>query len=393
MIEHILAFSTGLFGLTTLLIMVMFKSFKTNRISNGYLLIILLLVSTRYFINGIFGIYNISYINEIRDIVNNLFLIIFPLFLVYFKNLVNNTKRINLYDLKYFIVLFVFLIVDGIIRKFEYSNENLNLFYYLFFLSYTLYFMFMIFKLLKNNIWKNDETVKITFFENHLLYSWSIFLFVAFFLISSRLIIVIFSEIISILYNQTISTSFFWASAMVWIGIFIKILAFPEILYGYNFLAEKIEKNNKTEILISSPFSIESIHEISNLNDMKLELIMKNLISGYIKQLNSLDKEYKSFRNPNFSITDFSKLLNIKKSHLIYIFKYHSKISFPEYKRNFRIQDSINLIESNYLSKNTLEALSKEVGFMTYNTFYTSFKDVIGIIPNVLNKSYQKNNI
>ena len=36
-----------------------------------------------------------------------------------------------------------------------------------------------------------------------------------------------------------------------------------------------------------------------------------------------------AYRDAKFSITDLSNKLNIPKSHLTYLFKYHSKISFP----------------------------------------------------------------
>lgn len=393
MVENILTFSTGLLGLITLLIMIVFKSYKTNRIANGYLLLILFLVSTRYFVNGIFGIYQMSYSNEVRDFVNNLFLIIPPLFLVYFQNLVFNTKRIKFSDLKYFIVLFIFFIFDGLVRKLQYSNLSLNNFYYLFFLSYTLYYMFSIFKILHINIWNREGIIKITLSQNRLLKSWSIFFFSAYLLISTRIFVLILSEFISDSYTYNIGKSYIWASAIVWICVFIKILVFPEILYGYNFLLEKIEENKKSETIIKSFWNVEPNHEITNLNDLQLEKLIKNLILVYIKQIDSLNVANGCFRNPNFSISDFAKILNIKKSHLIYLFKYHSNISFPDYKKIIRIQDSIQLIESNYLSKNTLECLSKKVGFMSYNTFYISFKDVTGVNPIDYNKNFQKSNI
>ena len=47
---------------------------------------------------------------------------------------------------------------------------------------------------------------------------------------------------------------------------------------------------------------------------------------------------------------------------------------FVEYKKYCRIEDAITLIKSNYLKKNSLESLSSEIGFISYNTFYSAFK-------------------
>ena len=38
-------------------------------------------------------------------------------------------------------------------------------------------------------------------------------------------------------------------------------------------------------------------------------------------------------------------------------------------------------INTNYLATNTMESLSKEVGFSSYNPFFTCFKDVVGKSP------------
>jgi AraC-like DNA-binding protein len=63
------------------------------------------------------------------------------------------------------------------------------------------------------------------------------------------------------------------------------------------------------------------------------------------------------------------------------LFKYHSKISFPEYKKVIRIKESVLLIENDYLKKNTLDSLARKVGFISYNTFFVSFKDITGVNP------------
>jgi AraC-like DNA-binding protein len=97
--------------------------------------------------------------------------------------------------------------------------------------------------------------------------------------------------------------------------------------------------------------------------------------------LNAILYKNNYFRNPKFSLNDLAQVLNIPSSHLKYIFKYHSKLSFSDYKKISRIQNSLELINNNYLATNTLESLSKEVGFSSYNPFFTCFKDVVGKSP------------
>jgi AraC-like DNA-binding protein len=78
---------------------------------------------------------------------------------------------------------------------------------------------------------------------------------------------------------------------------------------------------------------------------------------------------------------DLAQVLNIPISHLKFVFKYHSKLSFSDFKKISRIQNSLELINNNYLATNTLESLSKEVGFSSYNPFFTCFKDVVRKSP------------
>ena len=44
-----------------------------------------------------------------------------------------------------------------------------------------------------------------------------------------------------------------------------------------------------------------------------------------------------------------------------------------------RVHDATKLIENGYLKNNTVESLSAEVGFITYNTFHVAFKSIQGM--------------
>jgi YesN/AraC family two-component response regulator len=63
------------------------------------------------------------------------------------------------------------------------------------------------------------------------------------------------------------------------------------------------------------------------------------------------------------------------------MFKYHSEISFTDFRKKERIKDAIALIDEGYLKTNTLESLSKTVGFNTYNSFFKGFKEITGKAP------------
>jgi YesN/AraC family two-component response regulator len=88
------------------------------------------------------------------------------------------------------------------------------------------------------------------------------------------------------------------------------------------------------------------------------------------------------------SINDLSNSLNIPSSHLAYIFKCHCKLSFVEYKNYCKINDSLNLINNNFLESKTFDALAYKVGFKSYNSFFIYFKKQTNYSPKdyLLNK-------
>ncbi|MFV5699285.1 helix-turn-helix domain-containing protein [Flavobacterium sp. ZT3R17] len=215
--------------------------------------------------------------------------------------------------------------------------------------------------------------------QNKVINNWASFLLIALVLISIRLITALF---IDLYYNQSMKGfNYQWISSCIWLLILIKILITPEILYGYNALNKKINENKKTDLVLNEIWKIAPNINLNNSQHSILkEKIDKNILI-YIDHIEKLSFEYETFRDSKMTLTDFSNKLNIPKSHISYIFKYHSTISFSEYKKVIRIHDAIKHIELNYLKNNTLDSLSKKVGFTSYNPFFTSFKEISGVSP------------
>ena len=70
----------------------------------------------------------------------------------------------------------------------------------------------------------------------------------------------------------------------------------------------------------------------------------------------------------------------LRQNHLLNL-RWSVRPAFSEYKKTIRIQDAIKLIDEDYLKENTLESLSKKIGFTSYNPFFTSFKEITGTSP------------
>ena len=152
-------------------------------------------------------------------------------------------------------------------------------------------------------------------------------------------------------------------------------------IYGYNALYKKIDENRNRNLTLASIWNTTPKIDINNLQHLQLKEKIDLNILTYIEDVEKISIKDKIFRNPDIKISDVANKLNIPKSHISYLFKYHSNISFSEYKKTIRIQDAIKLIDEDYLKENTLESLSKKIGFTSYNPFFTSFKEFTGTSP------------
>jgi AraC-like DNA-binding protein len=176
-------------------------------------------------------------------------------------------------------------------------------------------------------------------------------------------------------------TSGIWVTAIIWIFIFTKILTSPEILYGYSILYKKSKENKNYITTNISHWKVVCKDSITNVQDLQLSERMNQNIEKYLNEIGKGVEKNNYFRDSKFTLTDFALKLNIPKSHLSYLFKYHSEISFSDYKKIARIEDALHLIQADYLKTNTFDSLAKEVGFSSYNPFFTSFKDIVGKPP------------
>ena len=386
MLSHIIVLFTGLLGFVVLIITM--SQYRTNKIFNIYFAIIVLLVSIRYTLIGVKNLTNDILITETYRKADILFIVTAPLVYLYFKNLVKSQSKFVVSDLLHFVVPVLFIleakyklieITIGIKRDFGLLN---------FFIALVITYNLLTFLELKNNIWNKKGSLEIMVNQNLLIKKWSIYLYICMNFMVLRLFFSLFIEYKS---NGIISGQYVvWAGSLIWAIIFIKIITSRDILYGYTFLNN--EKANSGNTIKISQWTSSKSPKITNIQDLQLNLKINAIVNQYIIDIDSTLEKNRYFRDPNFSFNDFALKLNIPKSHLSFIFKYHSKITFSDFKKISRINDAVQLIELDYLKTNTFDSLSKTVGFSSYNPFFTSFKDVVGKAPQEYLDTLKKNN-
>jgi AraC-like DNA-binding protein len=285
-------------------------------------------------------------------------------------------NKFNLPHLYHFAAPFLLVTFFGL--TFFVSNELGDVLKKIFFiiaiLSYFTY-AYLIYKLLYKNIWNRKSEINAVQQQNDIIKKWSFFLFFFF------LTVLLFRFIIGIVSDKPgyFNNDLFWVTALIWSSAFVKIILTPEILYGYNFLNKTIDEA-ADKVVLSSIWKLNGpVQPITSEKDKKLEEKMLSLLPEYIHKIEELSFHSETFRKQELSMEDIASTLKVPLSHLNFLFKYHCKESFTDYKKIVRIHDATKLLEGGYLNTNTIESLSTAVGFSSYNTFYVAFKSITGI--------------
>lgn len=384
MLENLFVFSTGLIGL--LAIAQIFIRFKSNYIANVYLILIFSIIVVRFLVIGFLSLFNPLYLNIILNNYNNVLIIVIPLTFLYFNNLVTNRKKIITSDAYHMVIPLAFIIIDFLDDHQLLAIPFKNRIFLSFFLIYIVFYIVYNYEILRRGVWSKSSPISFINKQNKIIKKWTIFLFSLLFLMGLRLMISLFLEVTNNHYEY--GRSFIWISCSIWLFIFLRILIFPEVLKGYLYHKVDISSSEKV-ITISTMWKRDEGFVITNVQDLKLQKKIINLLEGYKDTLDDVKKHSKLFRDAKISLGDLAYKLDITKSHLTFLFKYYSEISFSDFKKAVRIEDALGLIDEGYLSHNTFDSLARLVGFASYNPFYTSFREIVGVTPQDYYNNYE----
>ncbi|WP_343330187.1 AraC family transcriptional regulator [Polaribacter staleyi] len=387
MIEAFLFLFTGIIGLVTLTLMI--RSYNSNPFCNLFLVLIISVISFRYFFHGSYNLGLQTVLKPDSGLYSLLFLIIAPSLYLYYKHLTDQKKAYNPKDFKHlFFIIFLYLInsVEVLRDSFLFYFGVMTNFYLI--TIFVTFYIVLIFNLLKKKVWfrKNLELN-----SNHfnLVKNWTIYFFIINLLCSLMVFVSLYTEFKTGVKVSGKTMAVF--SVIFWSSAFFKILISPEILYGLPVLnktllkfnnseGEKIEAVNLQNDVVGSNWVLEvAIKEDSQ--DYRLQENIRANIVSYIQEVDKLSTEKFIFRNPKVSQSDIAETLGVPTSHIVYLFKYHSKISFTEYRKNSRIQDALKLIDEGFLNLETLESLAYKTGFASYNPFFIAFKNSTNYSP------------
>ncbi|MCF2489389.1 AraC family transcriptional regulator [Dyadobacter sp. CY347] len=98
-----------------------------------------------------------------------------------------------------------------------------------------------------------------------------------------------------------------------------------------------------------------------------------------LQKLDQIMEREELFKNPNLTLGELAKAVNVTPHLLSQILNDHVGKNFTSYINAFRIDEACKMIEAN--RPFSLEAIGYEVGFNSKSTFYASFKKRKGTTP------------
>lgn len=346
--------------------------FKSNRILNFYLIFTFCFASLYLLLHSLNYLMLFPKIDFPKLNYYQVILILMPTLYLYYIKLLKNVKFIENEDFKHFIIPLSIILGINYFSFFNYT------FLFLVVFSFSVFYLYKTFSILKFNYWSVKTNQPFTY-DFSMVRSWTKFLFIIQVL---YLIIINLSNTFNIIdYNTGCNFYFEFSLLTLYSIVYLKIIFSPAIFYGNPSLFKRVESASASKICVSGVWHIQmTVSHMSYKEQLLLDRIENNIIV-YIEQIEEIALNKFAFRNPEYSLYKLSVDLGIPKYYLDFIFKYHCKVSFVEYKKMVRIYDSIQLINSGYLKSNKLDTLSKYVGFSSYNPFLVSFKELTGVSP------------
>jgi len=373
----LLSFITGIFGTTVSSIIL--KNYKSNQAINIYFIVFMMLISLIQLGMGLNLLFFQKAIFTNFYFESSISILILPIVYIYFRKLFSKESNVTInsvllhaiFPLTYFVVV---LFKSYPLDKSFYFYFNDNIVYY-FFGVFVLLYVYLCSMLLYRNILdkKGDNNHH---FRNTWISKWTKFIYL-------EIIIMAFAPLILYWFKDLTETDSIYqpVSCVTLLIVCCKIVCCPEIFYGYTHLKNKINEEGDTPLKFNSIWILSNTNIPNSLQDQVLKAKIDSSLPEYIKEIESLILNDVFFIQSDVKIKNLSNKLKIPKSHLNYIFKYHSTVTFIELKKIIKIHHATVLIKNNYLQTNTLNYLSKEVGFASYDPFYRSFKKYTGNTP------------
>ena len=346
---------------------------------NKFLQIPIGIMSFRFFFHAISLFYQTQLTQSLINVFDVLGTMSIVCFYLYIRGMVLRANHLKINYLHFFsplLLMIVFLLIRVVDEQYR---PMVRMLYAACAGVIAIFYCIVTFMLLNRHVWNRAKDIKNFANQDRVIYRWAMFLYIcSCLLVLSFLLRVFLYNFYDIIKSQS---SLLEISSIIWLGLLIKILMTPKILYGYDILSNKIDAVAIPGLAMESIWSYSETQAITNEKDQRLGPKITPFLRDHFHRIEEATIFNKFLRNGDASIDDLAKEIKIPSSHILYLFKYHSNESFVDFKKIIRIYDALSLIKNGYLNSQTFESLAVEVGFTSYTSFFLSFRQITGRSP------------
>jgi AraC-like DNA-binding protein len=177
--------------------------------------------------------------------------------------------------------------------------------------------------------------------------------------------------------KNDILDQFYNFTSFIWLFIVIYLLKNPAILHGEAIFIDIINKSSIEDIQIWQKNKIY----ITEKEDIEIEKKVKNNIEKIIFSIRAYEIELLQNFSQLPTLKEFSFKLEYPQSHVKYIFKYFSHLSYSDYQNILKVKYAMKLIKDGYLESRTIESMAVKCHFTSRSAFYRNFKKFTGYSP------------
>ena len=282
------------------------------------------------------------------------------------------------------------LVVNLFFRDYPTNKLILKGFSFQIVIIFILYFLYHSFKVVYRAFWVDSR--KMLRFSNFKLIRFWVLVLIGMYTFGSIRVIAIF--IFELIYDkEAIAVGYPYASSIFYLVMLVILFLHPEILYGLQRepISIPILNVTSTENPMLPAFVWRTQPKaIHNKLDLALAVKFNERMAEITRKLESKVALQAIVKDPNINANLLAEKLDIPRTYIHFLFKYHSDISFIQYRSKIRVHYAIEKMKDDFLSKNTMDALARECGFASYNPFYSAFKSEMGIGPREVRAELKK---
>lgn len=155
------------------------------------------------------------------------------------------------------------------------------------------------------------------------------------------------------------------------------LLINPVVLYGI----PRLNMNETIQTTESDTGKAATPVEKRDEEGLSFSCETTNRFSSLAASIPRIMEERQLYRDPDFSLEDLSRVLNVPKHHLYYCFNSILRTRFTRLKSEMRVRHVQKLIRSGLSREKTLDAIAMESGFSSSTSFRSVFKQITGMSP------------